>query len=396
MSTDPTVHRLVIGPFPPTTFGVGAIDGITDRLRLVASTIEESRPHVLIVTDRGLSGSPLIRRVDDLVRSTGLPVSVFDQVSSNPTTTDLEVGAATARDLGADVVVAVGGGSALDAAKAIALSTTNPGSESDLTWGAVGLRPALPIVAAPTTAGSGAEVNDYAVVTDVGCRRKFYVGAASCLAAAVILDPRLTLTLPPGPTAACGIDCLTHALESFTSIRANPWADALDLHVMRLVRTSLARAVTDGDDDLEARSTMLLAAHMAGQAMSTTGLGIVHAIGHPLGGRHAVPHGNALALVLTTCLRFNEPVRRTRLARCADALNVLVTSASDERNAGAVIAAVEALVQQVHAAGHLSDYGISQTDLPAIVDDALADPVINNTPRRAAAADVRSILEKVL
>src|SRR5664280_401723 len=101
MSTDPTVHRLVIGPFPPTTFGVGAIDGITDRLRLVASTIEESRPHVLIVTDRGLSGSPLIRRVDDLVRSTGLPVSVFDQVSSNPTTTDLEVGAATARDLGA-------------------------------------------------------------------------------------------------------------------------------------------------------------------------------------------------------------------------------------------------------------------------------------------------------
>jgi alcohol dehydrogenase len=395
MSTDPTMQRLVIGPFPPTTFGVGAIESITDRLRQVSSTIEKSRPHVLIVTDRGLSRNPLLRRVHDLVHSTGLPVSVFDQVSSNPTTTDLEVGAETARDLGADVVVAVGGGSALDAAKGIALSTTNPESEADLTWGAVGLRPALPIVAAPTTAGSGAEVNDYAVVTDVGRHRKFYVGALSCLATAVILDPRLILTLPPGPTAACGIDCLTHALESFTSIRANPWPDALDLHVMRLVHTSLARAVMDGND-LKARSSMLLAAHMAGQAMSTTGLGIVHAIGHPLGGRHAVPHGNALALVLTTCLRFNEPVCRTRLARCADALNVLVTGASDERNAGAVIAAVEALVQQVHAAGHLGDYGISQTDLPAIVDDALADPVINNTPRRAAAADVRSILEKVL
>jgi len=395
VTTDPTAHTLVLGPFPPTTFGVGAIERITDQLRHITSTTETGRPRVLIVTDRGLSGTELIHRVSDLVGATGLPFSVFDLVSANPTTTDLAVGAETAREVGASVVVAVGGGSALDAAKGIALSTTNPGAATDLTWGSGGLRPALPIVAAPTTAGSGAEVNDYAVITDVVLRRKFYLGGPSCLAAAVILDPQLTLTLPPGPTAACGIDCLTHAIESFTSIRANPWADALDLHVMHLVHESLARAVVKGDD-LPARSTMLLAAHMAGQAMSTTGLGIVHAIGHPLGGRHAVPHGNALALVLTPSLRFNEPVIRSRLARCADPLGVLISGASDERNAGAAIDAVEALVHEVHAAGHLSDHGITHTDLPAIVDDALADPVINNTPRRAAAADVRSILEKVL
>jgi alcohol dehydrogenase len=396
MSTDLTARSILIGPFPPTTFGVEAIEGLRDRVCRVASIAGRGdRARVLIVTDRGLSGTPLIGRVDDLVRGPGRPVAVFDAVRPNPTTTDLEAGAAAARDLGAEVLVAIGGGSVLDAAKGIALSASNPEPGSDLTWGSGGRNRALPIIAAPTTSGSGAEVNDYGVVTDVGLRRKFYVGDPSCLASAVILDPQLTVSLPPGPTSACGIDCLTHAIESFTSIRSNPWADALDLQVMGLVREWLPRAVADGHD-LQARSNMLLAAHMAGQAMSTTGLGIVHAIGHPLGGRHDVPHGNALALVLTGCLRFNKPACRGRLARCADALGVLVDGASEERNAEAAIAAVEGLVHQVCANGSLSDYGISPTDLPAIVDDALADPVINNTPRRTTASDVRSILEKVL
>jgi alcohol dehydrogenase class IV len=349
----------------------------------------------MIITDRGLSGTPLIGRIDDLVRRAARRVDTFDAVRSNPTTADLEAGAAAVRDLGADVIVAVGGGSTLDAAKGIALAATNPEPGADLTWGSGGLKPALPIIAAPTTSGTGSEVNDYGVITDAGLRRKFYVGDPSCLASAVILDPQLTVSLPAGPTAACGIDCLTHAIESFTSIRANLWADALDVHVMGLVREWLPRAVGEGDD-MQARSTMLLAAHMAGQAMSTTGLGIVHAISHPLGGRHEIPHGDALALVLAPCLRFNEPVSRTRLARCAEALGVLIEGASDERNAAAAIVAVEELVHEVRADRRLSDYGIARPDLSAIVDDALADPVINNTPRRPAAADVLSILEEVL
>jgi alcohol dehydrogenase len=292
--------------------------------------------------------------------------------------------------------VTVGGGSALDAAKGIALAATNPGPDTDLTWGVGGgRRAALPIICVPTTSGTGSEVNDYGVVTDELRHRKFYVGDPSCLASAVFLDPVLTLTLPAAPTAACGLDCLTHAVESFTSVRANPWADTLDLRVIETVRRWLPRAVADGSD-LRARSAMLLAAHMAGQAMSTTGLGIVHAIGHPLGARHGIPHGTALALVLAPCLRFNEPVSRARLARIAGALGADDAGGSERRNAAAAIEAAQKLIHTVGAAGRLRDHGITREHLPAIADDTLVDPVLDNTPRRPTTADVQSILEEVL
>lgn len=397
MSTDITEQTITIGPFPPTSFAVGAIHGLPAAvLRAAGSPDDHSGVRVLLVTDRGLRGAPIIDRVAGLLREAGMTVEVFADVHPNPTTADLEAGGTAGRALGSGaVVVAVGGGSALDAAKGIALSATNTVPGASLSWGAAGLSPALPIVAVPTTSGTGAEVNDFGVVTDIAVHRKFYVGGTSCLASAVILDPQLTLTLPPGPTAASGVDCLTHAVESFTSVRANAWADGLDLQVVRLVQGNLRRAVTDGDD-LEARSTMLLAAHLAGQAMSTTGLGIVHGIGHPLGGRHDLPHGNALAVVLGQCLRFNEPVRRDRFARLAEPLGIQSSSASEARNAAAAIAAVDELVHDVKLASRLSDYGISEADLTPIVDDALADPVMANTPRLPEARDVRAILESVL
>lgn len=386
MTLDITKQSIGIGPFPPATFAVGAISELADKVRALGAA------RTAIVTDRGLAATPLPGDVAALLRSADLHVEVFGDVHPNPTTADVDAGATVVRALGSGTaVVSLGGGSALDGAKAIALAAANTVPAGSLEWGAAGLAPALPIIAVPTTSGTGAECNDFGVVTDTATHRKCYLGGPSCLARAVILDPALTLTLPAGATAASGIDCLTHAVESFLSVRANAWADGLDLQVVRLVARFLRRAVTDGSD-LEARSHLLLAAHTAGLAMSTTGLGIVHGVAHPLGGRFDVPHGVALAMVLGECLRFNRPERVERLARLAEPLDVFDASASAERNADAAIAAIEQLVTDVRLDPRLDSFGITKADLPQLVADTLADAVMANTPRAASAEDVQAIL----
>jgi alcohol dehydrogenase len=386
VNTEIVNQTITIGPFPIATFAVGAAEALPHAVRATGAG------NAAVVTDRGLRLTPLPGDIANRLRLAGLRAEVFDGVHPNPTTDDLDRGGRLVRGLGeATAIVSLGGGSALDAAKGIALSATNDRPATELTWGAEGLRPALPIVAVPTTAGTGAECNDFGVVTDAATHRKFYVGGPGCLARTVLLDPRLTLTLPPGATAATGIDCLTHAVESFLSVRANAWADGLDLQVVRLVSGYLRRAVTDGTD-LEARAHLLLAAHTAGLAMSTTGLGIVHGVAHPLGGRFDVPHGAALAVVLDPCLKFNRPVRVSRLARLAEPLGVEDPRASDERNADAAIEAIGELVTDVRLQGRLAAFGITAEDVPQLVEDTLADAVMANTPRPAGADDVRDIL----
>jgi alcohol dehydrogenase len=179
------------------------------------------------------------------------------------------------------------------------------------------------------------------------------------------------------------------------SVHANAWADGLDLQVVRLVSANLRRAVADGDD-LEARAGLLLAAHTAGQAMSTTGLGLVHGLAHPLGGRFDLPHGVALALVAGGSLRFNRPARVQRLASLASALGVASPGASASRNADAAIAAVEQLVADVGLSGRLSDHAIRPEDLPELAADTLIDPVLANTPRPPTEDDLLAILRESL
>jgi alcohol dehydrogenase class IV len=349
-----TSPAITIGPFPATTFAVGAIVGLPAAVRAIGVS------EVLLVTDRGLANSPLIRHILSLLTEADINVELFAGIHPNPSTDDIDAGGAAARAARAQLIVSVGGGSALDGAKGIALSATNSVPGTRLSWG-MAERPALPVIAIPTTAGTGAECNDFGVVTNSSTHRKFYVGAASCLATSVILDPELTVSLPPGPTAASGMDCLTHAVESFLSIRPNPWADALDLQVIRLVSANLRRAYADGTD-LDARSNMLLAAHSASQAMSTTGLGIVHGIGHPLGGRHDIAHGVALSLILGRCLRFSRPVRVERLAQLSEPLGVSISAASLERNADASIDAIETLAHDLNMPVSLASFGVGSDD----------------------------------
>ncbi|WP_020658672.1 iron-containing alcohol dehydrogenase family protein [Amycolatopsis benzoatilytica] len=389
--TDP-VPAVEIGPYPVATFAAGALARLPGVVRATGARA------VAVVTDRGLAATPLPERAVRLLREDGLRVAVFSDVHPNPTTDDVDAGGRFVRERAAEAVVSLGGGSALDAAKAIALAVTNDRRATELSWSSessAGLVPALPIAAIPTTSGTGSECNDLGVLTDPARQRKCYLGGPTCLARQALLDPELTLGLPPRATAAAGIDCLTHAVESFLSARPNPWADGLDLQAVRLVAANLRRAVSAGSD-LAARANLMIAAHTAGLAMRTTGLGVVHGVGHALGGRFDLPHGQALALVLGECLRFNREVREGRLARLAEPLGVADARKSAGHNADAAIAAVESLVADVELAGRLGEFGIGAEDLPDLVSDTLADGVLANTPRPLSADEVDGILRAVL
>ena len=381
--------RIVFTPLPAAHFGAGTISALPGIVRGTGSTA------VVLITDETLAGTPVVAAATAALASGGLTTAVFAGVRANPTTEDVAAGAAEVTALTAGgtalTLVAVGGGSVIDAAKGIALAAVNPERGRALDYRGTFARAALPLVAVPTTAGTGAETNAFGVVTDTAAGRKFYVGHASTLPVAAILDPDLTLGLPPAGTAATGMDALTHALESYLSVRANPWADGIALQVIRMVSAYLPRAVANGADR-EARSQMLLAAHLAGAAMASTGLGLCHAIGHSLGTRFGIAHGAALCLVLPQVLRFNLAACPDRLAEVAFALGVGDTAAGQAGNAEAAIGAVTALRDGLGLAGALAGFGIGAADYGQISADALDDEVLANTPRMPGAADIAAIL----
>lgn len=369
------------------SFGVGSVDCIGG---LVAAC---GGRRAFIVTDPGVSRAGVTELVRQKV-SPGMDSAVFDGVTPNPTTDDVERGASELRDFGVEgtVVVAVGGGSAMDAAKAISLHATNGGPARDLAGTSRELVPGLPIVAVPTTAGTAAETNGFGVITDVVGERKFYIGHESVKPRRCVLDPALTVGLPPGITAATGIDAMSHALEALMSRSANPVADGLALHAVWMISGWLPAAVAGGED-LEARSQMLLASNLAGQAFATgTGLGLCHAIAHPLGARLGVPHGVAIAGVLPAVMRFNLSESAAKISLAASSLGVWENSASTEANAGAAIGAVEGLIVRVMGEGILAGVAATGETAGTIIRDCLADPVILNTPRMPSFRQVEEIL----
>lgn len=378
---------MLIAPKPAAHFADGAIK------ELPAAVRASGADGVMIVTDAGLAATPVLGAVTYELAEAEIPVHVFTGVHPNPTTDDLAAGADAVSEVGARRValVAVGGGSPIDAAKGIAIAAVNPQRGRELDYRNGFAVPALPIIAVPTTAGTGAETNAFGVVTDPQTHRKFYVGHASSMPAAALGDPALTTGLPSSVTAATGMDALTHALESYLSLHPNPWSDGIDLQVIRLIAANLPRACADGTD-LDARFQMLLAAHMAGVAMANTGLGICHAIGHSLGGRWNIAHGVTLTMVLPDVLRYNLPVRTERMADIAFALGVGDTSAGADQNAAAAIDAVAELRETAGITQHLADFGITEADYPLIAADALDDEVLANTPRQPTAEDITTIL----
>jgi len=373
-------------------FGVGALQ------RLPEAVAAAGGARVFVVTDAGVRGSGVIDRVLAILAAADVEASVFAGVEPNPGASTVERGAEALRTfgLGGTVVVPVGGGSSMDTAKALDLRATNDQPLWELEYDGPDLAPGRPVVAVPTTAGTGAETNSFAVITDEAAGRKGYIGHPSLLPVTTILDPALTLGLPPAATAATGIDAMTHSLESLLSANPNPFAEAMALGVIRTIGTWLRRAVADGTD-VEARSQMLMASHLAGVGQASgTGVGLVHALGHSIGTRGAVAHGTALAAVLPEVLRFYLGVRDRELALVGIALGVASSAESESTAAAVAIGAIDKLLRDVDQRPSLRGLGLADdAAIDRLVTDTLDDAAIRNSPRLPTAVEARAILEAV-
>jgi alcohol dehydrogenase len=373
-------------------FGVGAVERLPEAVAAAGGS------RVFVVTDAGVRGSGVVDRVLAVLAAADVETTVFAEVEPNPGASTVERGAAALRTfgLGGTVVVPVGGGSSMDTAKALDLRAANDLPVWELEYDGPDLAPGRPVVAVPTTAGTGAETNSFAVITDEAAGRKGYIGHPSLLPVATILDPALTVGLPPAATAATGIDAMTHSLESLLSANPNPVAEAIALGVIRTIGAWLRRAVADGTD-LEARSQMLMASHLAGVGQASgTGVGLVHALGHSIGSRGAVAHGTALATVLPEVLRFYLGTRDRELALVGIAFGVATSAESESTAAAVAIGAIDKLLRDVDQRPSLRRLGLADgAAIDQLVSDTLDDAAIRNSPRLPTASEARSILEAV-
>jgi alcohol dehydrogenase len=318
----------------------------------------------------------------------GITTETFSGISPNPALEEADAGGARVRAFGPAVVVALGGGSPIDAAKAIALLATNPERRAiDLDYRQTPDAPAVPLIAIPTTAGTGAETNGFGVLADHARGEKVYAGHASCQPRVALLDPELTVGLPAPVTAATGLDVVVHAVESLQARTANPYATALALEALRAAARWLPVAVERGGD-LEARSQMLLAAHLATLAFSAggTGLGTAHALAHAISDRLAVAHGVALATVFAGVVRHNVPERPEASARAARALGA----------AGDLESGVIAFQDRIGLRPSLGELGAGPDDVEPLAARAATDVVIQNAPRIPTHDELVALLEAAM
>ncbi|HSK58056.1 MAG TPA: iron-containing alcohol dehydrogenase [Actinomycetospora sp.] len=366
------------GPGPVVDFGPGAVARIPAHLAGLGGR------RVLVVTDAGLRAAGVVDAAVAPVGAAGLAVEVYDAVTGNPTVALVEEGAEHARALGVDVVLALGGGSSLDAAKGIALLAPTPGARADGAGAAPGA--GLPVVAVPTTAGTGAETNGFGVLEDPATRQKVYCGDVSVVPRVAVLDPELTHGLPARPTAATGVDALVHGIESLASRGRDPVSEAFAAEAVRRAWAWLPVAVADGSEP-RARAEMLVAAHLAGQALTRSGLGLVHGLAHALSLHTGAVHGLALAAVLPEVVGWSLDAEPAGWGRAAEAAGL--------RSASALPDALADLLEQVGTRLSLADLGAGPARHEALARTALADPVTRNAPRHpSSVAEVTHLLAR--
>jgi alcohol dehydrogenase len=368
--------------FQPTRVVFG--DGVVSELGLECKRLGIER--ALIVTDRVMrERTDVVARVE---KALGARLGgIYDGVIPDTGVEVIDEGARMAKERGCDGLISVGGGSAIDSAKGMAIVITEGGSIRDHQGSSRLSRRQTPHIAVPTTAGTGSEVSLYIVVKDQRAHEKMHFMDDRIIPDAAILDPSVTVAMPPQLTAATGMDALTHAIEAYTSINKNPVADGLALQAIRLIARHLPRAVAEPNDKV-ARGQMLIAANVAGMAFNSTGVGLVHAMAHVVGARHGVHHGTANAICLPHVIRFNADELGACYRDVAEALGVDARDLGDEMAGEAAAQAVAQLSTRVQLPPRLRDVGVPEGDLDACAEGSLSDGAIVYNGKFAADKDL--------
>jgi alcohol dehydrogenase len=397
MSVSPASLLPTAVPWPLRTFdyhsptrvvyGVGALNRLGELARELGGT------RVLLVTDPGLERAGHPQRAEASLGEAGLEVFAFDQVEENPTSRHVEAAAAFARPLGVDLIVAVGGGSAMDCAKGANFLLTNGGRIADYRGFGKAKKPMLPSIGVPTTAGTGSEAQSYALIADEATHMKMACGDRKAAFHVAVLDPEVTVSQPPRVTALTGIDALSHAIESYVTTRRNPLAQMFAREAWKLLEANLT-TVLHQPDDLEARGAMQVGAFLAGTAIENSMLGACHACANPLTAHYGLTHGLAIGILLPHVVRFNAPVVGNLYGE--------LTGESAERD-GDALSAAELLAQRVgdflRAAGlptGLAACGVSAGILPVLAEEANQQWTARFNPRPVTEADLLALYKAAL
>lgn len=374
-----------------TIFGAGTLSEVSKEAARLGGR------KVFIVTGSTAKKLGMLKRIEESLETEGIKVvGTLEDIPPNSDVEIVEKGYQSAKSSGTDLLLTIGGGSIIDTAKGMNILLTEGGNLLEDHQGTYLLRrPLKPLIAIPTTAGSGSEATFATVIRDNQQKLKISFISPYIAPDVAILDPELTLSMPAKLTASTGMDALCHAIESIHSLQNEPVADGLALHAIRLISQNLKEATKNGKN-LEARSNMLIASNMAGLAFSNALVGAVHAMAHACGGLCEVPHGIANAILLPYGMEYNLDYCPDRYALVAKAWGLETKGLSDKSAAKAVIEAIKSLTKELGLPQKLSEVGVKEEDIGKLAEDAISDGSIYNNPREATEEEIAEVLKKAL
>ena len=368
--------------------------GASDSISEIIASYKQPGAVILILTDRGLTSTGIPSRIGAFLSQSGYIVRMSDIVPPEPTDGDLDSIVNLVKSSQVEIIVAVGGGSVIDAAKVLSVLLVHGGTTGNLVESGVP-GPGLPIIAIPTTAGTGSEATPNAIVLFPDKKIKAGIISPHFMPACVVLDPSLTTGLPPALTASTGIDALCHLLECYIGKKANSFSDMVALQGMGLLMSALPAAFKNGND-LEARAAMMLAAYYGGVCIASSGTNAIHALSYPLGGKYRVPHGLANAALLLPVMDFQKQRIAASLA-CVSRSIGYATNADDQADAQILIDSLHTLISELGIPTRLADFDIPVEALDELTEAAYSvRRLLDNNPIELSKADIRTIYESMI
>jgi lactaldehyde reductase len=371
-------------------FGKGAINEIAAEVK------NRGAKKVLLVTDESLVKFKVATKIADILAAAKIDYEIYDRIKPNPTIENVKDGVEACKKAGADIIVAVGGGSAIDTSKAIGIIITNPefADVRSLEGVAPTKKPCLPIIAVSTTSGTAAEVTINYVITDTEKNRKFVCVDPHDIPVVAVVDPDMVASMPAGLAASTGMDALVHAIEGYITKGAWEMTDMMHLKAIEIISHWLPKSVKG---DIEAREKMALGQYIAGMGFSNVGLGIVHSMAHPLSALYDIPHGKACAMLLVPVLKYNASVAGGRYKEIGKAMGVPGIEGMDRDAAvKATLDAIQALADEVGIPRKIGPEGVKEADIDFLADSAMADACTPGNPRDPTKADIVDIYKSAL
>ena len=372
-------------------FGPGGLSQVGTEAKRLGSKV------LIVLGKSAMKKSGALDRLTHLLIENNLEYVIYENVPSDPTVETIDTGTSLARKENCNLVIALGGGSVLDTGKAISAMVTNEGSVADYQEiegkGRKFKTKPIPFIAIPTTSGTGSEATKNAVITNTEFSLKKSIRDPMLIPEVALVDPELTLSLPPHITADCGGDALTQCIESYLGKKSQEITDALSLHAIGLIGKSLVKAVKDGKN-LEARKDMAMAALLSGLCLSNSGLGAVHALSHPLGVYYKIPHGLSCAVLLPYVMEYNLPVVTKKLAKIAQSLGEDISLLSETEAAQRAVEKIKEILSQAGIKCNLSEWKIKKEDFSQLIKGAKGGS-LNNNPRDTSDEDLIELLYKM-